>query len=85
VFWDSVALDYRVMSLEEFLEFMKPKDCIIPKDIVPGQCKDYLERLYYQKRCELVEKGLYHLIPPPKPRPKPLDSSSVDEEQSQRA
>lgn len=59
LFIDKETCRYRKMDISEFLEFLKPKDCQLNKEIVRTQVKEYQRTLMTNKRNDLIDKGMW--------------------------
>ena len=61
LFWDPSKFEFRKIEIAEFLEIMKPKECIIIREVVRTQVREYLLQLMHEKKNELIDKGIYDI------------------------
>ena len=79
LFWDPLKFEFRKIDISEFLEIMKPKECVINREVVRTQVKEYLSQLIHDKKNELIDKGDFDIpaLRTKKPAPKKDDLTSA--------
>ena len=59
LFLDKSTGDYRKIDINEFLEIVKPKECMLNKELLRTQVREYVMQLQREKRNDLIDRGLY--------------------------
>ncbi len=58
LFFDKSLLDFRKIEINEFLEIVKPKECILNKELLKSQVKDYLAQLMRERKNDMIDRGV---------------------------